>query len=158
MRLLEGGNVEKHLEEMQDLVDKLAALGQNLDENLQLAMILGSLPDSFNSMVTALDTRPENELTLELVQNILLNDGKRRQGHESSDILSERAMQVNNSIECFFGHQKGHKKFKCPKWKSQKHRQFLIATQAEEKCDNDYFETQAYSAYSAGLFTGQCGR
>lgn len=168
MRLAEGGDMEKHLSEIQDLVDKLAALGQILEENLHVAMILGSLPESYNSMITALDTRSDAELTLALVQNILLNYFQRRQGNELADNSNVQAMKVNNSgIKCFFCHQRGHKKFKCQKWRNQrpKRRMFTATKAAEDNDETVNYTTQAYCAYSASrgvgareVNTGQFGR
>ncbi|KAK2574746.1 hypothetical protein KPH14_013035, partial [Odynerus spinipes] len=44
LTLAEGGNMEDHITEMLDLVNKLTALGEELKDNLVAAMLLSSLP------------------------------------------------------------------------------------------------------------------
>ncbi|XP_062704367.1 uncharacterized protein LOC134286721 [Aedes albopictus] len=47
LNLAEGGDVEGHLVVLEDLFDRLANAGQELEESLRIAMILRSLPDSY---------------------------------------------------------------------------------------------------------------
>ena len=67
--------MENHLAEMQNLIDQLASLGEvgePLAEHLSVALFLSSLPDSYGTLITALETRPEEDLTVttELVKGI----------------------------------------------------------------------------------------
>lgn len=78
IQLKEGGNMEDHINIILDMVNNLSALGENLKENLVVALLLVSLPDSYDSLITALETRPENELTLEMVKGKLISDFKRK--------------------------------------------------------------------------------
>lgn len=73
MKLAENGNMEEHIINMSIVKDKLEAIGENIKEELFIAMILGSLPDSYNSLMNALESRPEEDLTLSLVKGKLMN-------------------------------------------------------------------------------------
>ena len=66
--------MESHLAHMEDLIDQLSSLGETLAEKLNVALYLSSLPDSYSSLITALETRPEEDLTVELVKNKLIEE------------------------------------------------------------------------------------
>lgn len=57
MKLTEEGDMEVHVNHMLDTVDELAALGEVLKDKLIIAMLLSSLPESYSTLVTALETR-----------------------------------------------------------------------------------------------------
>lgn len=78
IQLREGGNMEDHINTILDMVNDLSALGEDLKENLVVALLLVSLPDSYDSLITALESRPEKELTLEMVKSKLISDFKRK--------------------------------------------------------------------------------
>ena len=67
-----------HIIQMEDLIDQMASLGETLAENLNVALFLSSLPDGYGTLITALETRPEEDLTQELVKNKLLEEYRRR--------------------------------------------------------------------------------
>ncbi|XP_033212230.1 uncharacterized protein LOC117169830 [Belonocnema kinseyi] len=46
--------MEKHLNTMLDLVDKLAAIGRSMDKDMIVSLILISLPESYSTLITAL--------------------------------------------------------------------------------------------------------
>ena len=68
----EGDSMSNHLKHMKQLSDKLVAVNAPISEEDQVVTLLGSLPDSFDSVVTALEARV-NDLTLEIVHQSLIN-------------------------------------------------------------------------------------
>ena len=78
LKLTEDGNMEMHITQTEDLIDQMASLGETLADNLTVALFLSSLPDSYGTLITALETRPEEDLTQELVKNKLLEEYRRR--------------------------------------------------------------------------------
>lgn len=50
---------------MLDLVNKLAGLRETLKDNLVAAMLLSSLLDSYGALITGLENRLEDDLTLD---------------------------------------------------------------------------------------------
>jgi transposase InsO family protein len=127
LKLSETGNME-HVTTMQDLVDKLTALGEELKDHLLVAMLLSSLPETYSTLITALESRPDTELTLGFVKGKLIDEYKRRKGVPDSEDSSTalRASQKTNSVgesdrSCFFCKKSGHFKqdcFKYKKWKA----------------------------------------
>ena len=77
LRLTESGNMETHLAQMEGLIDQLSSLGETLAEHLIVAFFLSSLPDNYGTLITALETRPETDLTQELVKNKLIEENNR---------------------------------------------------------------------------------
>ena len=65
--------MEDHLAQMEDLIDQLASLREELAVQLTVALFLSGLPDSYSAMITARETRPEADLTIELVKNKSMN-------------------------------------------------------------------------------------
>ena len=54
MEMKETTSVEKHLKEMKELTDQLAAVGAPIEED-QVVTLLGSMPKKFSTLVTALE-------------------------------------------------------------------------------------------------------
>lgn len=165
MRLLEDGNMETHLSEMQDKIDKLTARGDTFADNFLVALILSSLPESYMGMVTALEVRPEDQLSMSIVKNTLLNEYRRRQGQAIAN--EETALKVDKrkmKRECYFCHDEGHRRSDCDKfqrWLEKKNREKKVnkwknradavkATQENSELSSDS-DTSVYqeSAYLA---------
>lgn len=56
-KLVEGGNIEQHINDMTDMFQKLADLGDKLIDIWKVALLLSSLPSSYDTLVTALELR-----------------------------------------------------------------------------------------------------
>lgn len=80
----------KHLMEVAELVHRLVALGDGLQEHWIVAIILSSLPRSYDAIITTLESRPVVELNQDYVKGKLLDEWRRR----SENAESERAMRV----------------------------------------------------------------
>lgn len=73
-RYSDGEDIEKHVVEMEEVFERLSLAGLKLDEKLQVALVLSSLLKSFNRLSTALESRANDELTLELVKPKLIDE------------------------------------------------------------------------------------
>ena len=110
----EGMKVEEHLRKMKELTDAMTAINVVISEEDQVVTLLGSLPPSYSTLVTALETR--DELKLDFVQQALLNE---QQKHFESAAgtneagSSERIMKMQSSGHSVTvsGHSGGEKKF-----------------------------------------------
>ena len=103
----EGTSIEDHLRHMKAITDKLAAINAATGEEIQVVTLLGSLPESYDTVVTALETQ-KGEARLEFVRQTLINieqkkgqsspasagvpDGNRSQSNSEAALLS-----ANNS-------------------------------------------------------------
>jgi len=83
----ENMSIQEHLKNMKELVDKITAVGAPIAEEDQVVTLLGSLPGSYGTLVTALEARID-DLTLQFVQQALINEEQKRNsivsGYDSS--------------------------------------------------------------------------
>lgn len=121
LKLENGGNVIDHINRMQDLFMKLRDIGEDeLSENWSVAMLLSSLPREYDSLITALESRKEDELTFALVQQKVIAEYERRlfAGHSSGHSSNDSVLQVVSKVSrCFFCKKSGHQKQNCIKYK-----------------------------------------
>lgn len=124
LKLTEKGNVETHLSELTNSFQKLVDLGENqLDEHWKVAITLSSLPSSYDSLVEALEARPDADLTLSLVHSKLIERAKRQENngnsssneHNGDTVLKTAERKLN--VICFFCKKGGHVKKDCVKHK-----------------------------------------
>ena len=69
-QMRDGTAIEKHLKYMKELTDKLAAIGAPISEEDQVVTLLGSLPSSYGTLVTALEARVD-DVTLKFIQHCI---------------------------------------------------------------------------------------
>lgn len=122
LKLAEGGDADVHVNMMTELFEKLAALGENLSDNWRVAMLLSSLPHSYDTLITALETRPENDLTLSMVQSKLVEEGRKRSSTHSEVEMALKSTHIQShqaysSMECYFCKETGHAKRDCKRYK-----------------------------------------
>lgn len=130
MKLAENGNVEEHIINMSILKDKLEAIGENIKEELFIAMLLGCLPDSYNSLINSLESRPEKDLTINLVKGKLIDEYQRTSNFAVTSETQDKALKTRekgqhtkskqDAVECFFCKKRGHMKKECRKYKAWK--------------------------------------
>lgn len=125
--LPEGGNMQQHLNIMDECMDQLATLGEPIADALSVALYLSSLSESYGVLITALESRDERDLTKTMVKGKLLEEFRRRQ--EIEDLQNdEKALAVSNTFQvsqafCYFCKKKGHLKANCRKfsiWKKKR--------------------------------------
>lgn len=73
--ITENGDVEHHLHDFDDLFDRLDAGGTTLDKDTKICTLLRSLPPSYDGLVTALDSRSDDDISLDTIQSAA---GKKR--------------------------------------------------------------------------------
>lgn len=128
MILPEGGNMMSHLNAMDECMDELATLGEPLADALAVALYLSSLSESYSVLITALESRAEEDLTKGMVKNKLLEEYKRRQDIIGVNENIERVFKTDkefnsfnkNKFKCFFCKKGGHIKSDCRKYAAWK--------------------------------------
>lgn len=127
MRLGESDDMAQHINSMSSLFHRCMDLGDNLPEPYQVAILLSSLPPSYDSLVTALEVRPEGELTLGTVKSKLLDESTRRKELNNSNESSNDTTvlkTMNKEIVCYFCKKRGHLKRDCVQYKEWKERKY----------------------------------
>ena len=92
-----GNDMNCHISELLAIVDKLACMGQKLDQELVMSFLLSSMPESFNPIVMSLESRPEADLNLDIVKDRLLNEYNRR--NEANDNNSSTSYDKNIALK-----------------------------------------------------------
>lgn len=136
--LSEGGCMAAHLENMDELFDKLAAAGQNLEESLRIAMVFRSVPSSYLNLVQGLQSQINADWTVLMVKNRLLEEYRQRQNRGESLAQDVKAMKldaVSGKKErlCYFCQQPGHVRKHCKKWRAQKKADFEKKPKSDDK-------------------------
>lgn len=142
----EGASVRNHLRSMKELTDKLAAIGSPISEEDQVVSLLGSLPQSYSALVTALESRVNN-LDLNYVQQALSHEEQKRSERSTNEKSADSALvgkfkksRKVSQIKCFRCGEKGHKKPDCPQKNKEEHKaNEHKAKTAEDDCQNDAF-------------------
>ena len=79
LKLKEGNSIAEHLSEFQDLVNQMGTMKLVGDDELQVLLLLSSLPDRWETLVVSLSNSALNGvLQLAMVKDNLLNEETRR--------------------------------------------------------------------------------
>ena len=73
LKLKDGQSMQKHVKMLTEIFDKLSIIGDPLDEENQVVHLLASLPESYDILVTALESSPEVP-KLQIVTERLLHE------------------------------------------------------------------------------------
>lgn len=159
LNLAERGDVEKHLDQIDSLYERLDNAGIELSELLRIVMLLRSLPPSFSSFVTSLENRPQEDLTMELVVARLRDECQKRGGLQKSYSRDETALRTDvrakTEKKCFFCHQPGHFRRNCRKFReasrneSSKESKKATPEQQAKQAETEQFAKQPKTKNSA---------
>ena len=116
MRFREGESVQEHVKIMTELLSELAIMGDAIEEDDQVVYLLATLPDSFNTLVTALEVSEEDPKK-ETVTERLLHVERKQKEKVSVDI--DKAMTIKSKgsgskVHCHYCKQLGHFQRNCP--------------------------------------------
>lgn len=124
LKLEEGGDAVSHINNMNDLFTKLRDIGEEtLTDKWSAAMLLSSLPESYDTLITSLESRKEEEITFAFVQQRVIAEFERRL--HSNGVSNDAVMKIadNSNKTCFFCKKPGHQKKNCVKYKNWKIKQ-----------------------------------
>ena len=119
----DGTSMEVYLKHMKELTDKPAAIGAPISEEEQVVTLLRSLPQSYSTLVTALEAQVD-DISLGYVQQALLHEEQKLSSwgdratrkQESKALLSrQREKKQPRRVKCYGCQGFGHYKRDCPK-------------------------------------------
>ena len=114
LKLKPGESLQEHLKEFVEIFGELAVLDSAVADEDKVITLLSSLPDSFSTIVTALETF-ENVPTWEVVTERLLHEDNKLQ--ESNQYSNKALVNVKyagkKTIVCHFCNKPGHIKKNC---------------------------------------------
>lgn len=123
-------SMTSHIETLRTIMRKLQAIGVEVGDDEASTALLMSLPDSFETLITALGANAAKSLTLdEIISQVLREDDRKKesQGAKREDgnvFLAARKMKFdgNSEFTCFYCGKPGHFKRDCRKLQSDKER------------------------------------
>uniref|UniRef100_A0A1X7TV64 Retrovirus-related Pol polyprotein from transposon TNT 1-94-like beta-barrel domain-containing protein n=1 Tax=Amphimedon queenslandica TaxID=400682 RepID=A0A1X7TV64_AMPQE len=112
LKLKDGGSVQQHIREMTETFNELSVMGVVMDNEDRVIQLLASLPESYSTIVTALEANKKVP-SLELVTERLLHEERKHneRGWSSSD--GAFSMRHKRSVRCHC-HKLGHYQRNCP--------------------------------------------
>lgn len=120
-RLTEDGSVAAHLNAMDELFERTDSLELELPAVLKVALVLASLPDSYDNLVIALEGRKDDELTMEFIRSKLLDESLKRSEKLVPVEPSDTVLKTNFKPKvCYFCQKPGHIKKQCRKFLAQR--------------------------------------
>jgi len=91
-------DMQNYIRSTLEMVERLRGIGEEIPDFHIAALLLSGLPDSYETLVTALDARPDDELTLEYVKGKLVDEYRRRSDSSTSDNL-ESALKTHDKTK-----------------------------------------------------------
>ena len=117
----EGTSMQEHLKQMKDLMDRLPAIGVPISEEDQVVTLLGSLPKSYTTLVTALEARVD-DITMDFVQQALIHQEMKQAAQPGQSRGTESALMGSKPREppkCYKCGVVGHIRRNCPTTKGK---------------------------------------
>lgn len=119
-KLEEGDAIEEHLSVLSNLFQQLEDMGETFQDGWKVAMLLGSLPQSFDTLITALEARNATELTFDFVHEKLLAQQNRKAQDGDGEAVLKAMAKPSKERTCFFCKGVGHFKKDCLEYKQWK--------------------------------------
>ena len=70
--------MQDHINSVLELAEKLRIIGEEIKDANLIAILLCSLPNSYSTFITAIESKSDDELSLKYVQNKLVDEYIRR--------------------------------------------------------------------------------
>ena len=169
-KLTEGTRMQTHINYITGLAEQLNAIGATVTDDDIGMTLLTSLPDSYDPLIMALESRPINELTSEFIAGRLLEEEKRRQ--ESANPIGIRTSETvllsnqssagfkRNVQKCTFCKRTNHTEAECYRkhgWpaghplSNKPNVANLTVTKGTEGTSNDISQNDDYTAFTVNM-------
>lgn len=145
-----------HLLELDELFDRLKAANLELQKELMVAMVLRSLPESYDNLVVALEARADDDITLKLVKQKLTDEYQKRVDQRGG-ASENRALRISSrKVEqkvCFYCKQPGHFRRECRKYLESRREDAESGMRQEKAHKKEEKVNQVYSSGAPLCFT-----
>ena len=117
-RMEKGQNMTEHINYIKTLSEHLEAIDDRIAEKDLVILLISSLPEEYNYLITALETIAEDHLTWDYVRDRLIHESEKKKSDEAEK--SDNALFVSNkkSRKCHYCKIPGHFARDCYKKKN----------------------------------------
>ena len=119
MKLTADNSVQEHVKRMTEVFNELAVVGATLEEEDKVIYLLASLPEAYNTLVTALEANKDVP-TMEIVTERLLHEERKLLERKTTDSTTnhDKAMTTSHKKpkkgpKCYYCHKTGHIQRNC---------------------------------------------
>ena len=112
LKFTEGEDIGQHLNEMEDLFERLTNAGYEMPEKIQILIVLWSMPETYDNLGQALVNVADKDLTLELIKVKLTDETLKRQENDRGESVL-RVKSGKKQIVCHHCRKPGHLKRDC---------------------------------------------
>jgi hypothetical protein len=136
-KMVEGGDVHKHISNIKQLASKLRGLGEEINDKDIMTVLLISLPKSWETLVTTVSLK--EDIDLEMVCNFILQEDTRRKATEEpegalfSQSKNKKKPFKKQKLSCYYCGKPGHFAKNCRKKQADLKSQNQSATVAESE-------------------------
>ena len=118
----ESVKMQDHINSVLELAEKLRNIGEEIKDDNLIAILLCSLPNSYSTFITAIESKSDDELSLKYVQNKLVDEYSRRiETNQISKRVESIALkgyrdkpkQINKSKYCSYCKKSNHTREEC---------------------------------------------
>ena len=120
MKLEDGGDLQSHLKNFMEIYDELAVIGDPIAEEDRVINLLASLPDSFSTLVTALEATEKVPSWESVTERLIHEDSKTRPSEPTNSLSQTKCLATGNHrpigkrvIKCFECNKVGHVRKNC---------------------------------------------
>ena len=119
MQLQPRASMRDHLDKILNLLDSLGEMDIVLGDSISVSVVLASLSEEYETLVTAIEAWDEGRLTLNAVRSKLLEEWEKHNGASAQEKLDNPidpvvAMKTKPVFTCYFCNLPGHIKRNCP--------------------------------------------
>lgn len=86
LKYVDDESMETHLCKFDDMVRQVKSTGSRLEVDLLACLLLLSLPESYNTIVTTIETLSGEKITVDFVKNRLLNEDLKHQEQSGNEV------------------------------------------------------------------------
>lgn len=116
MKLEHGGSMRDHVNNLMGALEELAGMEKPMDDDMAVSVLLASLGEEYDSLVTGIESWNETRITFINVKSKLLEEWKKKT--DANDVGS--ALKVKPVFTCYNCKQPGHMKRNCPNFSTDK--------------------------------------
>ena len=115
LKLKDGDSVHKHVKSMTEIFNELSVIGVEMTEEDRVVHLLASLPESYNTLVTALEASPDVPKMDVVTEKLLYEESrlKDRGKKEEEALPTKHKFGPRRGPRCHFCHKFGHIQRNC---------------------------------------------